>query len=238
MNNGTKALWRVGIACLALTALAPGRVRAEIIGGVDFPQGKVSFADAVVSFNPKINASNQPNPEFRDPLEALGPPDFAAAVAAGKPSHGHATLGAGGSITLRFLDNALTGSGNANLDLWIFEVGPDVEDTEVEISKDGITWLKLDNVGGATAGLDIDKKGVGPGDLYFFVRLTDVASEGQTTGPSHGADIDAVGAITTIPLQVGILEPSALLLLGGGLLDCAGLARRRRAGKAGVPRDS
>jgi hypothetical protein len=170
-------------------------------------------------------------------LEVLGVPDFAAAMAAGKPSHGHATLGAGGSITLQFLDNALTGSGNANLDLWIFEVGPDVEDTEVEISKDGVNWLAVGKVFGATAGIDIDKFGGAPGDLYFFVRLTDVASEGQTSGPSHGADIDAVGAITTIPLQVGIPEPSALLLLGGGLLGCAGFSRRRRrTGRAVVPR--
>jgi hypothetical protein len=41
------------------------------------------------------------------------------------------TLGRGGSLTLAFTDNVLTGGGTPAPDLYIFEVGPDVEDTFV-----------------------------------------------------------------------------------------------------------
>lgn len=55
------------------------------------------------------------------------------------PSEGVVSLGRGGQIVLQFTNNLLTGSGNANPDLRIFEVG-DSEEVLVEVSADGLRW--------------------------------------------------------------------------------------------------
>ena len=103
---------------------------------------------------------------------------------------------------------------------WIFEVGPDVEDTFVEISKDGTTWFDVGKVFGTTSGIDIDAFGFSSSDLFSYVRLT---NEGGQSGASVGADIDAVGAISTVP---SIPVPAAVWLFGSGLLVLTGVARR------------
>jgi hypothetical protein len=125
------------------------------------------------------------------------------------------SLGDGGQITLRFTNNSLTGSGSSALDLWIFEVGPDVEDTFVDISKDGANWFSVGKVAGATAGIDIDAYGFGTSDFFSYVRLTDDTDEGeQGNGQTVGADIDAVGAISSAPPVNQVPEPTTLALLG------------------------
>ena len=119
------------------------------------------------------------------------------------------SLGAGGTITLQFTDNALTGSGSTNLDIWVFEIGVDIEDTFIEISEDGIAWSTVGNVTGATSGIDIDAYGFGPSDRFAYVRLTDDPLEGGTGCCfTIGADIDAVGAISSVSVPPSItLQP-------------------------------
>jgi hypothetical protein len=134
------------------------------------------------------------------------------------------SLGRGGRLTLQFTDNLLTGSDDADLDLWIFEVGPDVEDTFVEISADGVIWFAVGSVFGTTSGIDIDAFGFGSTDTFGFVRLRDDPAEGGTSGASVGADIDAVGAISTIRTAP---EPAALALIAFGLA-AVGYRRNRR----------
>ena len=126
---------------------------------------------------------------------------------------------------MEFTDNFLTGSGDNSLDLWLFEVGPDVEDTFVEISKDGSAWTSVGEVFGSTAGIDIDAFGFDSTDLFSHVRLTDDPNEGGVTGATAGADIDAVGAISTIARST-VPEPTTTALLALGLLG-AGFARKR-----------
>jgi hypothetical protein len=196
-----------------------GTAWAELIGGVEFPSGAVSSADSVVSFDPAIK-SGQPTSQYLDPSKALGVPDSSGTY--------YVSLGDGGSITLRFTDNSLTGSGNTNFDLWIFEIGPDVEDTFVSISKNGINWYSVGKVTGGTRGIDIDAYlatyGFGQSDKFSYVRLTDDTNEGDQTGNTVGADINAVGAISSsTPAAVPI--PSAIYLFAPGL---AGLAMIRR----------
>ena len=210
-----------GLAAALLSAPA----HAVLIGGVDFPQGSLSFADAVVSYDPVL-AGVGPSAPHSVPSNALGAPDYVGDNnCTGDPSCAFVSLGDGGRLVLRFLDNRLTGSGTAAQDLWIFEVGPDVEDTFVHISMDGITWHSVGEIGGSTSGIDIDAFGWGPSDEFAYVQLTDDGSADGQTGDTVGADIDAVGAISTV---AAIPEPEtyALLLAGLGLL---GFAARRKA---------
>lgn len=212
---------------MAFAALVgtPLSAHAVLIGGVDFPQGAVSFADAVVDFSVGGGGATAPH---LGAFNALGAPDYAGVNSC--PSQAgcsFVSLGDGGSVTLQFVDNRLTGSGTPALDLWIFEVGPDVEDTFVEISKDGVTFVPVGAVTGATSGIDIDAFGFGVGDEFAFVRLTDDTDRDAQSGATVGADIDAVGAISTI--RVDVPEPATAALFGASLLALASRLRRKRA---------
>jgi hypothetical protein len=226
---------RITHAAFALSLLTAHPASAVFIGnvqgGTEFPSGAISFADEVVDYSPILVSSN-PSPPHRNPATALGLPDYAdetgTLACADAPSCTFVSLGDGGSLTLRFTDNLLTGSGDTSLDLWIFEVGADIEDTFVEISDDGVTWYSIGKVFGSTAGLDIDAFGFGPDSFFSYVRLTDDPDLGEQTGIFVGADIDAVGAISTIP------EPSAALLLSAAIAAVATLSRsdRRRGSRS------
>lgn len=190
---------RAALATIAIltVVMTPHAGAQTTFGGVTFPQGVASFADRVEANNVHISARGEPTAPYRNAAWALGPPDYAGAGCT-LATCTNVALGVGGSITLEFVDNRLTGSGSAALDLWIFEIGPQVEDTFVEISKDGVTYTSVGKVAGATAGIDIDAFGFGPGDEFRFVRLTDDPALDGTTGAAVGADIDAVGAISSV----------------------------------------
>ena len=209
----------------AAIALFAAPSAAQVFGGVTFPGGVSSFADALTAYAPNI-VSNQPGEPFRNGNAAIGAPDYPGSTDCPTAAAcRYVSLGDGGAITLEFVDNRLTGSGNSNLDLWVFEIGPDVEDTFVAISKDGVQFFNVGKVAGATAGIDIDAFGYGTADQFRFVRLTDDTNEGDQSGVTVGADIDAVGAISTIAAPVPEPETWAMVLLGVAALG----ARRRRA---------
>ncbi|OQY27259.1 MAG: hypothetical protein B6244_11180 [Candidatus Cloacimonetes bacterium 4572_55] len=159
-------------------------------GGITFPQGEISFADAVVSYTPGPGVSSP----YDDPTLALEAPDDT------EYTDNAVALGDEGVLVLRFTDNSLITSGDSEYDLWIFEIG-DLEPTDVAISTDGTGWIEVGANSGATSGIDIDAyigSGVVAGKKYYFVKLTDLLPH-QTGSPYAGADIDAVGAITTVP---------------------------------------
>jgi hypothetical protein len=202
----------------------PLKGHATIIGGVDFPQGAISFADSVTSFTPNI-LSGEPTDIFLGADNALGIPDFVPGVfCLTQADCPFVSLGSGGSIVLQFVDNLLTGSDSSALDLWIFEIGGDVEDTFVDISVDAVTWLSVGAVGGATSGIDIDFFGFDSSFVFSFVRLPDDASKGAQSGVTVGADIDAVGAITTVR-AVDVSSPPVTTLL---ILTVVLLLRKRK----------
>ncbi len=206
----------------ALMAFASGAAAGPVVyDGVTFPQGDISFADEVVSFTLGGGGVTE---QHQNPNNALGPPDYNN-VPNCEPSvsnpAGNCTfvsLGSGGELVLRFTNNALTGSGDDSPDLWIFEVGPLVEPTLVDVSKNGSDWFNVGSVEGATAGIDLDAFGFGPSDLFFFVRLTDICTGSACTGRTAGADIDAVGAISTVAVSVPAPGTLPLLALALGLL--------------------
>lgn len=138
-----------------------------------------SFADEVVSFHEGEPA-------------ARGKVNNAPSLALGSPSRNRpsVTLGCGGQLVLRFVDNALIDVPGS--DLYVFEIGPNVEATAVAISTNGHDWVEVGTVAGATASLDIDRYSTAE-QSFSYVRLTDLKASCHSTTP--GADIAAVAAI-------------------------------------------
>jgi outer membrane protein OmpA-like peptidoglycan-associated protein len=77
-------------------------------------------------------------------------------------------------------------------DLYVFEVGPAIEPTDLAISTDGATWTPVGRISGGTATVDIAKVAK-PDDVFRYVKVTDLKR--ACGGPYPGADIDAIGAI-------------------------------------------
>lgn len=219
---------------LSLCCVLPAR--AEIISGIDFPQGSLSFADSVVNYSPGPG----PDAAFVEPANALGAPDVnttngLACYLTPTPANCLFTsLGEGGSLVLQFTDNLLTGSsasgsvvgvGDGFNDLYVFEVGV-AESSSVEISANGTDWHNVGQIGGGGGGIavfsygfDIDKLGFGYGDAFSFVRIVDLQIDPGTS--PEGADIDAVGAISSVPV------PATAWLLMTGFATLCGWRRRR-----------
>src|SRR5690606_2960320 len=166
----TASFITAGSAALLLWAAGPAA--AIPIGGVEFPQGEISFADAVVFYEPGTGGLTAPNMHAEN---ALGLPDYVSGGACtGAPEAcTFVSLGRGGTLVLRFIDNFLTGSGNSDPDLWIFEVGPDVESTFIAVSSDGMNWFDVGHISGSTRSVDIDAFGFGIDSRFSFVRLID-----------------------------------------------------------------
>lgn len=219
-------------ACLGLLVVSGTAHASPItVGGIFFPQGTVSFADAVVSFQPGTGVGTAAGPNctevFNNINAVIGLPDYngcTGALALGD-------LAGPGSATLvvQFVDNSLTTSGNSTPDLHIFEVGALVESFFVDISVDGQNWLALGLVSGQPTSIDIDAiAGVSQGALYSFVRLRDDPSQTSNTSfHFRGPDIDAIGAISSGAPNPTVPEPSTWVLLGMGLAGM-GVARRGR----------
>lgn len=152
-----------------------GKVKTAVY----LPLGRLSFADTVIrSYHPKLNVVELNN--------VLGVPDMIEDVGAMTVT-GIYSLGLKGSLTVQFKDNALT---NVNgPDLYIFEIGK-IEPTNLEISKDGITWISVGKIDGGVSEVDIAEF-VEPGDLFYYVRLTDL----ERSSGIPGADVDAIAAI-------------------------------------------
>lgn len=177
---------------------------AESFGGIEFPDGIASFADAVILYDPMYSGGPSPSDNL-DPATALGPPQ-------GYSADDFVALGRGGMLELAFTNNYLVNSGDESEELHIFEVGPDVEDTFVAIrpttetalllgasyDADGDGFYEIGKIFGSTSSIDIDVYFVGfeKGLLKFdAVQLIDDYNEGQSSGHTVGSDIDAVGAI-------------------------------------------
>lgn len=185
----------IAICLICLPSQIVTYVQAEEFGGLDFPDGERSFADSVVSFTPGTYGVSNPS---TGPSKSLGAPDYIESDDAIGDTF--ISIGNGGTLVVKFQDNSLSTSGNNDPDLWIFEIGARVERIYVYISEDGTNWIDLGSVEGATSGIDIDSyigNGVVVGGRYSYVKLVDDINENEQTHFTAGADIDAIGAISS-----------------------------------------
>lgn len=146
---------------------------------VYLPLGKLSFADEVVKADHPLLLTQLVK-------NVIGEPDVLQGFDVEDITGIH-SLGLGGSITVQFINNALT---NVNgPDLYIFEIGQ-IEPTNLEISKDGKKWISVGKIDGGVAEVDIASF-VDKDDLFYYVRLTDL----EKSSALPGADVDAIAAI-------------------------------------------
>lgn len=177
------------------SADCPGLVYGSGKREICLPLGALSFADKVVSFTPGEKPSQKP---FSNPHRALGEPNYRNTELADFIS-----IGCHGELVLQFTDNVLVDVDG--VDLYVFEVGPLVEKTELAISTNGHEWIDIGFIEGARSDVDIRGK-VPPGERFSFVRLVNASN--SCGGRHGGADIDAVAAVGA---EIRLSLDSALL---------------------------
>ncbi|MBA3971814.1 MAG: OmpA family protein [Bacteroidetes bacterium] len=172
----------ISILFSTLSVQSQGKKYPDGHGGTIFlPQGDISFADEVVDFK-----RGEPDAvsEACDSTLSLNVADFAGVAS------NFTSLGCGGSLTLRFTDNALINIPGP--DLYVFEVGKYIETTKLSVSNDGKIWIDVGAISGGVSSVDIGDS-VKQGEVFHYVKLEDLKSDCKGSWP--GADIDAVAAI-------------------------------------------
>lgn len=241
----TALIMAAAFSTALLTLGVTSSAKAVVFGGVDFPQGATSFADEVIRYNPNFQGGPAPTDlNFTNPDEALGVPDYVQQSST--VGFGAVALGRGGLIELKFVDNLLTNSGNSNPDLFVFEVGRAIEDTFIAVRPTAATlaflnpfgdansdgFWEVGEVSGSTSSIDIDSffSGFTAGTLAFdAVQLIDDRNSGISSGPFVGADIDAVGAISSIQNPTAV--PTPALLPGLISIGIAAICNRKKQPK-------
>ncbi|MGB1206582.1 MAG: hypothetical protein ACPG5B_13095, partial [Chitinophagales bacterium] len=189
----------------------------------------LSFADYVISFAPACLPDNT----NINPDAALGVSNWNT-VGAGQS----VSLGEGGSLILGFNNNLIVNSSDNAPDIWVFEVGPQVEASEIELrpfNQSTIDILDIEGIidsnndgyyefgiiAGATTAIDIDAFAIGYdfATLQFdAIKVTDIYQ--PCGGETPGADIDAICALSSIPVDCnGTLNGTAIVDECGECLD-------------------
>ncbi|KKO01201.1 hypothetical protein LCGC14_0117880 [marine sediment metagenome] len=177
---------------------------------VYLPLGEFSFADKVIKSNHPLLLTQKVDNVLREPdvLQGFDLHDIT----------GIHSLGLGGGITVQFTDNALTDVNGP--DLYIFEIGQ-IEPTDLEISKDGKKWIHVGKIDGGVAEVDISPF-VEQGELFYYVRLTDLKMESGLPG----ADVDAIAAIGAA-MRLN-LDSKVLFETGKSILKPEGMAALKK----------
>ena len=188
-----------------------------------------SFADTLIEF---VAGCQFVDP---DPNGALGVSDWGGST---NNNPEFVSLGQGGHIKLGFTNNLLTNSGTNEVDLWVFEIGPAVEKSDIALQPanpfteaqvqifisdvNGDGYYEFGTIEGSTSGIDIDAvmPGFLPGELQFnAVEVKDVLDD-PCLSDTSGADIDAVCALSNITLDCsGVLNGAAVLDACGECLE-------------------
>lgn len=180
---------------IPFSSLAQGKKYNDGHGGsIVLPTGDLSFADEVVDFK---RGDPDAITEACDSTLALHLPDFAGVA------ENFTSLGCGGSLTVRFTDNALVNIQGP--DLFVFEVGKFIETTQLYVSKDGKQWINVGTISGGVTAVDMGDS-VKAGEIFHYVKLVDLMTDCKGSWP--GADIDAIAAIGSgkqISISNGVL---------------------------------
>lgn len=150
-------------------------------GEIFLPQGDISFADEVVDFK---RGDPDAVTEACDSMLAIGIADFAGVAS------NFTSLGCGGTLSVRFADNALINIPGP--DLYVFEVGKYIETTQLYVSQDGKSWINVGAISGGVSSVDIGDS-VKQGEVFHYAKLEDLNTDCKGNWP--GADIDAIAAI-------------------------------------------
>ena len=150
------------------------------------PLGKISFADSIVSFKMGTPA---PQLKYRDSSQCLHEPNY---VSYKTPNF--LSLGCSGTLIVSFLDNGFMNlKGN---DIYVFEVGSEKEAASIEISENGIDWVKAGSISGGKSSIDLNEYNIPTDVIYYYLKIIDL--RGYCKSKSAGADIDAIGAINSV----------------------------------------
>lgn len=184
----------VVVGFLVVTASCVGLAQATTYGGVTFPLGNASFADRIVVY---VQGSCV-RCAFSHSDGVLGPPDCGGpgCWACGACDPCSLSLGYRLSeidnrayVTAEFVDNRLIdGPGN---DLFIYATND--KPARVEISADGVNFIRVGETTGYPGALDIGPY-VQPGQEFRFVRVSDVPND-EDKSSCPGPSIDAIGAM-------------------------------------------
>lgn len=151
---------------------------------------KNAFAVKVVEFTPGEKWTKDES--VKDPQTILGVPE-----------ESNLCLGKYGTIVLEFDVDIVD---NEGMDIYVFETGPQVEPTKVEVSVDGKEWIYVGDADGSLSGVDLNGK-VPEGGRYHYVRVTDLGKYGNSDYP--GADIKAVAGLNVKAKPFDDLPPNA-----------------------------
>jgi hypothetical protein len=177
------------------TAVVPVEATTTQGNNVVFPSGDMSWADAVAAFTPGDPAAVRSS----DPEAALGEPDYQGTDDAADEAT-YVSVGHGGELVLEFTDNVLVDGDGP--DLAIYEIGPEVEPILIAIGEEGTdSMIEVGRVEGATCSVDIAPF-VQPGQQFRFIMLTDARAGKSNDSEWPGADVNAVGAINTLPIPL------------------------------------
>ncbi len=187
---------------------------ATTYNGITFSLGDLSFADGYDQHDPQQNGGPGPFGPTANPQNIVGAPDDT-----------FLSLGNGGRIRTIFTDNVLTGDGTDAPDLYIFDSSP-VEERAVAISFDGSQYIQLGTFTSPSAtmsGIDIDaflrqfhfdQKGNFDYEYwqpFKYVQITDRPAQFTNMQSDIGADVDAVGAISSARTVLGTNMDDSLL---------------------------
>ena len=182
------------VMCLSLFPMTALAAEDDVVytdtrgNQITIPGGAKSCATKVVEFKPGDPWTS--DERAMDPNDVLGVPDYDDAA-----DTNYLCLGAGGFITLEFDIAIVDGEGN---DIYIFEIGPRVEATTVEVSSDLKNWYPVGDADGSLSGVDLNGK-VPEGASFKYVRVSD---RDGSSGGWPGADIDAVAGLNAkVPAQ-------------------------------------
>lgn len=184
------------VLCFSLVVSLGAFAESKTYYGVTFPLGDAAFADRVIDYL----AASCVRAAYDDPEEALGPPDACGNGCEGCNGCDTNAVNLGmrlsvldnrGYLVLEFVDNTLIDVPGDDL----FVYNTNSHPARVEISKDGVNFIFVGELVGYPGAIDIAPY-VSEGDVYRFVRLSDVpADEDHSACP--GPSIDAVGAMGT-----------------------------------------